>query len=52
MGAYTSSAFSSVTRTVATKDARIAMIGLGSAGQTTILYKLKLDRLILPSPTV
>ncbi|KAG8833247.1 hypothetical protein FRC20_007711 [Serendipita sp. 405] len=36
MGAYTSSAFSSVTRTVATKDARIAMIGLGSAGQTTM----------------
>ncbi|KAG8851915.1 hypothetical protein FRB91_007208 [Serendipita sp. 411] len=36
MGAYTSSAFSSVTRTIATKDARIAMIGLGSAGQTTM----------------
>ncbi|KAI7744956.1 hypothetical protein M8C21_027077, partial [Ambrosia artemisiifolia] len=34
------------------KEARIVMVGLGAAGKTTILYKLKLGKIITTIPTV
>ncbi|KAJ0747432.1 putative small GTP-binding protein [Helianthus annuus] len=34
------------------KEARIVMVGLGAAGKTTILYKLKLGKIITTIPTI
>ena len=34
------------------KKANILMLGLDSAGKTTILYKLKLDTLVTTIPTI
>ena len=34
------------------KDVRILMIGLDSAGKTTILYKLKLGEIVTTIPTI
>merc|ERR1712227_1085939 len=34
------------------KDVRILMVGLGAAGKTTILYKLKLGEIVTTIPTI
>ncbi|KAJ1359575.1 hypothetical protein KIN20_018341 [Parelaphostrongylus tenuis] len=34
------------------KACRILMVGLDNAGKTTVLYKLKLGEVIIPSPTI
>ncbi|ESO90435.1 hypothetical protein LOTGIDRAFT_164018 [Lottia gigantea] len=40
------------TRIFKHKDVRILLLGLDSAGKTTILYKLKLDELVTTIPTI
>lgn len=34
------------------KEVRIVMVGLGGAGKTTILYKLKLGKVVSTIPTI
>ncbi|KZV97312.1 ADP-ribosylation factor 2 [Exidia glandulosa HHB12029] len=49
MGALTSRVFAAL---FGTKEIRIMMIGLDAAGKTTILYKLKLDKVETTIPTI
>ena len=35
-----------------TSDARVLMLGLDNSGKTTVLYRLKLDEVVLTIPTI
>lgn len=52
MGATFSSLFSSLAFWSRNKEVRILMLGLDSAGKTTILYKLQLGDVVSTIPTI
>lgn len=52
MGASFSSLFNSLTTWYRNKEVRILMLGLDSAGKTTILYKLQLGEVVSTIPTI
>ena len=49
MGVFLSRAFPAL---FGTRELRILMVGLDSAGKTTILYKLKLNENVTTIPTI
>lgn len=52
MGNELSSFFKRFTKFLKKKEMRILMVGLDSAGKTTILYKLKLGEVVVTIPTI